>query len=273
MWNRALLAFAALFWVCMNLLLWRSEFRPDGQPGATIPTEVVIEKILRSPDLSSMEIRQRGRRLGYARLLANQESQALTLASAEGGMPLEGEVRQLTGYSLDFDGMIQVAGETNRYRFFLTLQVRTNLAWESFTVRISHSPHSVSLAAFATNQTLNVTYKDSDFQANRQFTFDQLRNPERLAQEMGGPLLGTLVAGAYGALPAGVRDPGQAARRIQWRSSVDRLKIGEGYARVYRMETEPMDRQKVVIIVSRVGEILKVELPHGITLVNDEVRL
>lgn len=267
-----MLVLFAAFWIAMNVLLWRHEFSGD-ESGAAIPAEVVFEKILRSPDLSAMEIRQRGKRVGYCRLLANQaEAQATGRVMSETA-PLEGEIRRLTGYTLDIDGALYGNSLTNRYRFFVTMQVNTNLDWEVFSLQLTHRPHSVSLSAFATNQTLMATYKDEDFQVQREFTFEQLRNPQRLATDLGGPLIGMLIGGATASLPAGWQDPEELARQIRWKACNDKLKISQGYARVYRLQANLAERRKIVIIVSRVGEILKVELPHGITLVNDEVRI
>ncbi len=270
---RVLLIAVAVFWVVMNLLLWRSEFRPEGEPGERIPVKLVVEKILRSPDLSSLEIRQRGKRIGQARLIANQtETYATGLQSSETAA-LEGEVRRLTGYTLDFDGSIFGEDRTNRYRFFVGLQVSTNLDWHTFSLSVSRHPNTVSLMANATNQTLAATYKDGDFQTQHEFTFEQLRNPKQLATDLGGPLAGVLLNGASAALPAGWQNPGQFSQVIQWEARNDKLKISQGQARVFRLEAPLGERQKITIIVSRVGEILKIELPHGITLINDEARL
>lgn len=268
-----LLIAAAGFWVVMNLLLWRSEFRPEGEPGERIPIRVVLEKVLRSPDLSSLEIRQRGRLIGYARVLANQTETLATGREMTETAVIEGQVRQLTGYTLDLDGTIYTAERTNRYRFFVGLSTTTNLDWTTLSLTVSHAPHTVSLMANATNQTLAASFKDGDFQAQHDFTFGQLRQPQTLAAQFGGPLAGLLASGAGALLPAGWQNPDNLAQTLQWEARNDRLRISQGWARVYRLQAELGERQRVTIIVSRVGEILKVELPHGITLLNDETRL
>lgn len=270
---RGVLIVVAVFWVVMNLLLWRHEFRPEGEPGEEIPVDVVLEKILRSPDLSSLEIKQRGRRIGYCRVLANQAETTATGRTMSDTGPLEGEVRNITGYTLDLDGSISQAGNTNRYRFYVTFQVTTNLDWNVFSLQVSRNPNSITLNANATNQMLSVTYKDADFQAQHDFTFEQLRNPRTLASEIGGPLVGILISGATASLPSGWQDPKQLAKSVQWEARNDKLKISQGYARVYRLQANLGERRNIVILVSRVGEILKIDLPHGLSLVNDEARM
>ncbi|HEV2693745.1 MAG TPA: hypothetical protein VG347_12710, partial [Verrucomicrobiae bacterium] len=55
----------AVFWVTMNILLWRMEYGTRG--GDTpVPFELVWRKILTAPDASSLSVYQRSERMGYA---------------------------------------------------------------------------------------------------------------------------------------------------------------------------------------------------------------
>ena len=74
------------------------------------------------------------------------------------------------------------------------------------------------------------------------------------------PLLSSTNAGA----PAN-----SLALGLDWEARSDWLKVGHSRVRVYRLEARLLDKHRVVVIVSRVGEILRVELPSEITLVND----
>ena len=56
---------------------------------------------------------------------------------------------------------------------------------------------------------------------------------------------------------------------MQWEARNDRLQIGNNFIRVYRLEAKFFDRYKISLFVSPVGEILRMELPAGITLAND----
>ena len=46
MFNRLYFPLIALFWIIMNLLLWRAEFGGGKEFGSAVPTEAVWQKIL-----------------------------------------------------------------------------------------------------------------------------------------------------------------------------------------------------------------------------------
>jgi hypothetical protein len=56
---------------------------------------------------------------------------------------------------------------------------------------------------------------------------------------------------------------------LKWEARDDVVRIGGAQVRGYRLQTRLLDRYPVTIYVSRVGEILRVELPGQITLVNE----
>jgi hypothetical protein len=49
------------------------------------------------------------------------------------------------------------------------------------------------------------------------------------------------------------------------------LRVGHTDVPVYRLRTRLLDRFVVTIFVSRVGEILRVELPYDVVLKNDQL--
>ncbi len=53
-----------LFWVAMNLLLWRSEFGSRDALGTPVPVELVWRKVLTAPDHSALQIRRDGTTIG-----------------------------------------------------------------------------------------------------------------------------------------------------------------------------------------------------------------
>ena len=59
------------------------------------------------------------------------------------------------------------------------------------------------------------------------------------------------------------------ASGLKWTAQNDWLKMGQSNVRVYRLQAKLLDRFEAVIIISRVGELLKIFLPGEITLVND----
>jgi hypothetical protein len=49
------------------------------------------------------------------------------------------------------------------------------------------------------------------------------------------------------------------------------MDVRHASVRAYRLKTRILDRYDIVIFVSRVGEILRVELPDEIVLTNDQL--
>ena len=58
---------------------------------------------------------------------------------------------------------------------------------------------------------------------------------------------------------------------LKWKARNDWIKIGHNSVRAYRLEASLFDRYRMLILVSGVGEILRVELPEGWELVNDQL--
>jgi hypothetical protein len=49
------------------------------------------------------------------------------------------------------------------------------------------------------------------------------------------------------------------------------MRIGHSPVRTYRLQTRALDKYQITIFISRVGEILRVELPDELVLVNDQL--
>jgi hypothetical protein len=56
---------------------------------------------------------------------------------------------------------------------------------------------------------------------------------------------------------------------LKWEAHREWLRIGQNRVRVYRLEARLLDRHRIIVLVSRVGEILRVELPGELRLIND----
>ena len=56
---------------------------------------------------------------------------------------------------------------------------------------------------------------------------------------------------------------------LNWTAHYEWLRIGHNRVRIYRLEAKLLDRHRVVVLVSRVGEILRVEFPGDIKLITD----
>ena len=278
------LAFLAItaFFITMNVLLWRSEFRPQGD-GTPIPLANVWEKILRAPDDSDLEIFHQKKKIGHLRWAAGAGEAVTTNAPSVDDNLQEGMVRKVGSYTIDIlDGRLDLGETRKRIRFTMNSTFTTNHQWQSFNVQLIQRPMSLDVGASATNQTLSVSFRDGDETVQRSFTFAQLRDPMKLLQEVVGPVpLGLLTGGLLGGLSEGGAGPPLAALPalqklslgIQWDSRQDWLKIGSAKLRCYRLHTRLLEKQQVTVYISRVGEILRVELPNDIVLQNTRMML
>jgi hypothetical protein len=61
------------------------------------------------------------------------------------------------------------------------------------------------------------------------------------------------------------------ASQLRWEARYESVKLGHASIRAYRLRLNLLDHFAAVIFVSRVGEILRVELPGGIVLANDQL--
>ena len=99
--------------------------------------------------------------------------------------------------------------------------------------------------------------------------FSDLQNPATLTYKLLGPAAGELAAEA--GVTTAQRNASAIALGVKWDAHEDSIRIGRTAVQVYRLHTRFMDRYEVNMIVSRAGEILRVELPGDSMLVNDRL--
>lgn len=256
----------ALFFVAMNVLLWRAEFGRGADLGSPVPLDLVWHRILTAPDDSALEIKRAGENIGYCRWTPNVEDPE----AAGRVLPEEYEPSSLapalSGYTIDLEGNLLLAG--TRLRFALHLECSTNNVWRAFSLHLTHRPHRLEVRATAAERALHLRVVTGDQEMSRIVSFDQLRDPQALAGELDLPVWPGLLASLGLNLP----DPAGAAPGsgpLAWKARTDWLSFGHSRLRVYRIEARVLDRHRVAVVISRVGEILRVELPGGVTLVND----
>ena len=262
------------FFVTMNVLLWRSEFSARGRFGAPLPPETVWGKVLTSQDISHLEVRHKGVKIGLAHWSATiSEAPPETLPAFE-DLPPEGMVKRATGYSLHFDTTVSM-DDLSRLRIDWTLKLTTNQTWQEFTLKLALKPTASTweFHASAATETLLFRAKDEEGGREQTFKFSDLQNPEKLARAIGGPLMPTLLAalGVPMTSPPQSESPRAAnlSLGLAWEARNDWLKLGRNPIRVYRIEARLFDRFRAVFFLSPVGELLRVELPDEIVLMNE----
>ncbi len=270
MLKRVWFPLVALFWVAMNVLLWRAEMMSRPAGGSPVSPDLVWERMLTAPDDSTLEIRHRDRKLGWVRWVPRVE-EAPEAAAPEAGTTasdgLEGRVRRITGYTVVLDGNLAPRDGVPRYRFSGQLEFDADKHWQSLQLRVTLRPQVWELRADARRQTVTFQVGEEARAAEFRFTFAELAQPEALLGALGLPV----PPGALQSLlpPALAGGPRRLALGLQWDARSDWLQIGSARARAYRVTARLLDKYEVRLVLSRVGEILRVELPDQITLVSD----
>jgi hypothetical protein len=260
---RITLGLIAVFWVVMNVLLWRAEYGSHGSD-FSVPVDLVWRKILTAPDISALTIYQDGRRTGFCQFSTSVE-QAMA-ALDEAALPPEGLVAR-SGYQVHFDGNVSFGDPTNRVRFDGHLKFSSARAWRELNLKLSTRYTVVDIHSVAAEQTVRVKIVSEGVNSERVLSFADLQNPNALLRTVGGDF-GSVLADEL-ALPIVPSSPAAAARSVKWEAHRDRLIIGHELVTAYRLETRALD-QPIVIYTSSLGEILRVELPGGMTAVLDQ---
>jgi hypothetical protein len=276
MWPRCWFLCITLFFVTMNVLVWRSEFGGRSTLGSTVRPEVVLARMLESSDTSDLEIRHRNQKIGRCRwtptvverFQAEPDDQALP----------EGMVREVTGYSVDLDGSFAVK-DLPRIRFNFHLNLDTNHAWTDLQSRLlvnlrgERQPLQFEARASAAQDNLTLSpplFTEGDGHPEEVIPLAALRNPDKLLQQLGGPALPAALA-ALGIplqqLPAGTR-----SATLEWQAlKGHRIPLGRSMIPVYCLRTRLFDRYPITLYVTESGEIFRGELANEVTLVNEKL--
>ena len=251
------------FWIVMNVLLWRTEYGLHGGE-ISVPVDLVWRKILTAPDISALNIYQDGRKAGFCQISTGVE-QAMA-ALDENAVPPEGLVSK-NGYQIRFSGNMSFGAITNRMRFDGQLQFSPDRAWHELNLRVSTRYGVVNIHSAAAEQTVRFKVTSEDVNFERVLRFTDLQNPAMLLHTLGGGL-GSGLAGELN-LPVVQSPPAIVAGIVEWEAYRDRVIIAHEPVTAYRLETHALGHP-VVVYVSSLGEILRVELPGGITALLDE---
>lgn len=254
------------FFIIMNALLWHWELGGRNDLGSPVAPRTVFERILTAPDFSSMEIIHHGNKIGHCRWVPaiGEEHTVGQVMSEE---PPEGMVKRALNYTLDVSGNLFL-DQTQRVRFSADLRLSTNYVWEEFGLRIGVRPTEWTVRTVAAQEKVRLTVDEGNRAFQREFAFRDLRKPEKLLREFGGPFLPATLA-AFGFSMPTTDSVQNLSLGLNWEAHQDRLEIGNARLRCYRLRARLFDRYEVVLFVSTIGEILRVELPDQIVLRNE----
>jgi hypothetical protein len=266
--SRILFASVTLFWLVMNILLWRAEYGAGRDEGTPVPVQTVWQKILTAPDPSTLDVMLDGRKIGTVRWIPNAGGQTTTSPSGDGP---EGQVRNVTGYNVDADGNIQHEDLAGRLFFNLGLRFGTNFDWRSVSARVSVETNTWEVSANDADRGVRFKTQIGAEKTESAFTFDELRDTQSLSRWLGLPWLSTLTGGLPG-FGAPAQSSGPFSSQIPWEAKSGWLLARQTRIKVYTLRARLLDRYDLNLYFSRVGEILLVEVPGNVRLVSETLR-
>jgi hypothetical protein len=251
------------FWVAMNVLLWRAEYGSRGGE-VPVPVDLIWRRILTAPDASSLTIFQDGQRSGFCEFSTGIE-QAMA-AIDEDKPPPEGLVAR-AGYQIRINGNMSFGDFTNRVQFDGRIGFSSKCAWRELNLKLSSHFAVVEIDSFATNQTVHLKTTSDGALVEHDFTFADLQNPNTLLRTFAGDIGSGFLDELN--LPVAPQTSIALVQNLHWEAHRERLMIDREPVNAYRLETHIIGNP-IVIYVSTLGEILRIELPNGVTAMLDE---
>jgi hypothetical protein len=198
----------------------------------------------------------------------NIGEEAATGKTANENSEIEGRIKELTGYAVHSDGNFILPENAGRFRFDFDSRFGPDRRWSSWTFKAMQRPNTWSLSVNREKQTMQFSLGEGRAAIKQTFRFADFREPQKLIGDLGlaesFPLLATLMPSTTA---AGTNTSFNL--NLTWDARQDWLTMGHSKVRIYRLRGHLLDQYEVVILVSRVGEILRVELPGEITLINE----
>ena len=270
--RKVLFGFITVFWLTMNGLLWRAEFIGK-EVGAATPVSLVWDKILTSPDDSGLAINIAGDRVGYCRWAPNIGEENATGKTANENADIEGRIKRLTGYTIHADGNFILPENAGRVRFDLDAKFSATHEWTEWSAKATQRPNAWKLSANRKAQAFELEMGEGAGAWKQTFKFKDFQDPQKITDALGVtasvPALARVLP-AMNSSDASTNSPGFTLG-LNWQARQDWLVLGHSRVRVYRLEARLLDKYQAVVIVSRVGEILRVELPGDVTLINEAI--
>lgn len=253
----------AAFWAAMNVLLWRAEYGSRDR-GTPVPLDLVCRKILTAPDASSLSVYQGGQRIGFCEFATSVQQEMAELN--EDSPPPAGLVAR-AGYQIRLTGNVAAGAFTNRVKFDGRVKFSPRRKWRELNLKITTHFATVEIHALAANQTVSVQIASDGVTNSHAFTLADLENPRSVLRAFGGDAGGGFWSGLdLPVLPSATAD---LARDISWDARRVRFTMSREQMSAYRLETSVLG-QPIVIYANTLGEILRVELPGGVTATLDE---
>jgi len=265
--SRIALITSALFWVVMNGLLWQAEWGDRFASGSDLSPALVWQKILDSPDSSVLSIRHQGRSIGsfewHPSILESSRSNAPGGAAASA---IEGMVSAPAGHQLRVSTRFFGSDSPlDRWMVLGNVEFSPTNSWERISIRVDQRPKSWEIQAESGSDEIRMTYEEG----RRRFEQTFRTRDTAALQLMLAPYLGALPSGL---IPENALSrPETLMRSVSVEARSDWMQIGRSRVRVYRLTARLPGQLEATAFISRAGELLKIQLPDRIQLVNEAI--
>ncbi len=270
------------FWVLMNVLLWRVEISGTGETGVPLSPQKVIDRILTAPDPSPLVILRNGKRIGYCRWIptiieassdqttASQTNKETTVSEPEGW------VRQIGAYWLDTEGYVQISPRGLRIRFSSHLELTPKKEWTHLSIKVRYGHDGCEIQADAQQEILSILFWQGEQQWRQVWKFEELKDPRQWLARFGPGILPVWreVIQQMKSMWKEERVQTEASSfelGLQWKAWEEWVDVGPSRTRAYRLESRLFGDRKISLVLTRVGEILRLDLPDRISLVNENL--
>lgn len=267
--SRLWLPFVILFWIFMNVLLWRSEYGDSIALGSPLPASVVWEKMLQTPDISSLELRQRGHRIGFCQWSVIQKTSIEEAPLAEemaGADEMEGMIEEIVGYQIRLEGSLSDGDDplpSLRFSFSIHLKPDTE-NWSEMDLKISKKGNWIQISAKSEEGEFQVQHNHHGQQSSFRFSFEDFQNPASWATAFGLGEFGLPIVSGLQKFEWDEMDWG-----VEWEAGAQFLTLAHTRVRVYFLKTTLFEDYSIELILSRAGEIVQARFPNEIQLVNE----
>jgi len=258
--------FVGLFFVLMNVLLWRAEFG-DQEFSVPVPIESVIRRLLETADDSTLEIRHHGKKIGYCRWAISLRTDSTEVMGSSPDVP-EGMVTGVTGYDIDLDGNVAF-NQRGDWHFTYSLVLNTNQQWKDMHLRISKPPAKWEVTSSAQMETVTFQVTRESNVQEYSYRFHELGDPLKIFRDMAGAFWPSTID--LLGLPMTQFQNLSPQLGLHWEAYTDRHLIGHSHVPVYRVEAPLLDKFKITIFMQKSGEILRVVFPDELVLINDKL--
>jgi len=261
---RLIFVLLAAFWVVMNVLLWRTEYGAHGGE-SPVPVPLIWKKILTAPDASLLSVYEGGERTGFCEFTTSVEQEMANLD--EDKPPPEGFMAH-AGYKIRLNGNVSFGDFTNRIKFDGRISFTPKRDWKEIDFKLSSRNVTAEVHAAATNEMFHVKIFGDEINSDLVLRLLDLNDPTELMRSVAKNFgLGGMLNGFE--LPIIAENSAALAHSMEWQAHRERLMVGRDPVSAYRLETRVLGNP-IIIHVSTLGEILRVELPDGVTARMDE---